>query len=162
MKLLLSAALLLITGVCQADGPNLRTVTEKFQDWTLVCVEKEGKKQCRVNQTLSNQNGETVAIINLVKKSIKEHLIEIVLPLLLNLTKHVNIAIDDKKQQKYSYNFCNNSACFVIADGIKGKSILRSFKGGNEGTIAVTPFSKEQVKFGFSLKGFSAAFKALN
>lgn len=159
MKYLFTSAILLITGLCHAEAPNLRTVTEQFQDWQMVCVEKDARKQCRINQTLVNEKGETIAMFNLVKKENGKHLVEIVLPLLLDLTKQVNVTIDEKKTLKYPYNFCNNAACFVIAD--EDSSLLKAFEKGDLGALGVSPIGKKEVKFNFSLKGFSAALAAL-
>jgi len=160
MKHLLTATLLLIASNAQAEESNLRTITEQFQDWKMVCVEKEAKKQCRINQVLVNQNGNTLAIINVVQKDNDKHLIEIVLPLMLELKQQVNIVLDQKKPLKYAYNFCNNTACFVIAN--EDEKLLAAFKQATLGSLGVTPVGKEELQFNFSLKGFSAALSSLD
>jgi invasion protein IalB len=143
-----------------AEEPNARTVTETFQDWQVICTEKDGESQCVARQQLLNQNRQTVIMLSLAKVGDDKMLLQIALPHMLDLTKQVGIGIDGQKSRLYPYQFCNASACFVqVPDS---DPLFGLFKKGTSGTLQSTLMGEgKQLSFPFSLKGFSAALERL-
>lgn len=149
---------LLAAGLMQAEEPNNRTVTETYQDWQVVCVEQNKQTRCEARQQLVNPSRQPVALIS-VGKNDDSAILQFALPHLMDLTQAVKISIDDQKAQSYPYRFCNQAACFVQVDG--KDPLLASFKKGTAGSLELTPLGQQPVRFGFSLKGFSAAVERL-
>jgi len=156
-KLLITVSLFLLSSLVVAEAPSSKTITETFSDWQLVCIEKGKNKQCEVKQMLSDKAGNVVAVLTVGKSKANKKIFQITLPHLLDLTQSVTLFIDEKNFTKLPFNFCNNSACFVISEDNK---ILSAFRGGSSGHIQVKLFgAKEYLNMNFSLKGFSAALK---
>lgn len=149
----------LLASAVLAEEPNARTVTETYQDWQLVCSERNKATQCEARQQVMNQNQQTVALLTLAIVPEKKQLLQIALPHLLDLTKQVAIVIDEQKPRPYPFRFCNPTACFLIVEA--GDPLFDQLKKGSAGVIKVTPMGQAEVGFKFSLKGFSAALASL-
>jgi len=159
MNKFISLGLIFVTGLVIAGEPDSRTVTEGFKDWQLVCVERSSEKQCEVKQTLVNQEKKVLAVLAVGNTKDNKQMLQITLPLLLDLTKPVKISIDKASPLTVPYNFCNNMACFVLTDN---KAIFNAFHKGTGGVISARPMgSSEDMKLNFSLKGFSDGVKRL-
>jgi len=158
-KLLITFFLLTLSNLALAKEPSSRTITETFGDWKLVCIEESKNKQCEIKQTLVNENRQIVAVIAVGKQDDNKHIIQITLPLLLDLTKAVSLTVDENAPITLPFNFCNNTACFVL---IEDKTIFNAFTNGNVGSIRVNAFGvNKSLNMNYSLKGFSAALKSL-
>jgi invasion protein IalB len=158
-KVVLFAATLIASMQVNAQQPDAKTTTEQFGDWQLICSERGEEKSCRGSQTLANEQGRVVGLMNLIKDSEGKPTVELGLPLLVDLVHGTSIKIDDKKAVKYPYNLCNNQACFVL----NGDTAL--LQQLNAGTTAAVTFKStvaaDELTLNFSLKGFSAVNKAL-
>jgi len=154
-----STALICGTMTASAEGPDEKTTSQRFKDWESICVERSGTTQCRATQTLVNQKGQTVAVLNWYRPDNDAAVFELAVPLLVDLTEGVSLSIDDSESLKRDVRFCNNVACFVL--GENDKELLDSFRKGSGGTLAFTPFRQQANELNFSLQGFSAAYESL-
>ena len=156
----LIAILLFQPALLMAEAkPDRRTTTDAFDDWAINCVEQEGKKACEMKQSLLNSNKALVAVLSLGKKSDGSILFQLALPHLLDLTRPVELTVDDNKLSSYPFNFCNKAACFVIP--AETDKLMAAFRKGNAGQIKSVTITGEPIVLGFSLKGFSSAVESL-
>ena len=156
----IGVVLLLLPALLLAEEkPDRRSTTDAFDDWVINCVEQEGKKACEMKQSLLNSNKALVAVLSLAKKTDGTILFQIALPHLLDLTRPVELTVDDKKLSSHPFNFCNKIACFVIPADID--KLMTAFRKGNSGQIKSVTITGEPIVLGFSLKGFSSAVESL-
>lgn len=168
LKRLLPAALLVLplsavaapsTPSATPSEPNVRTVTETYQDWLVVCAERDGNKQCEARQQLaSSKTKQVVMQLTLVKPDKARQIFQIALPHMLDLTKQVGIAVDGQKARTYPYRFCNKAACFVQVEG--NDPLFAVLGKGTDGIIRVTAMGtgeQKEQEIKFSLKGYAAA-----
>ena len=160
-KTLLTTLLLSISLMTQAENPDIKTSNEQFNDWTLTCTEVKDNKTCQATQGIANQQGQLVSKLNIIKSADDKDVIEIALPLMLDLTVPVAIQVDDNETENYPYRLCNNQACFVL---ISGESLLmKQMKKGNKMVVQVQPATQPgALRLEFSLKGLTRVVKALN
>ena len=144
-----------IMGAQQADRS---TSTEYFGDWRLSCVEQTGEETCVVTQAQIDQNGATVSVIN-VSKPEDDLIIELVLPLMTDLTKPVELKIADSETRSLPYNACNQSACFILLN--EASVVIEEFKENGAATIIFGLFNGQSANVSVSLRGFTAAQEAL-
>ncbi len=161
MKLLIVVLFTLLSVSAHAEQqPNLKKSSETYSDWLVECIESQEQKRCEMKQNLVNQNQQLIAVFSLIKrKADKSTLVQIALPHLLDLTTQVKVAIDDKNTKSLPFKFCNRTACFVIIDN--DAKFISQLQKGNAGLVTSKVVNGEDLKLNFSLKGFSAALKAL-
>lgn len=145
--------------LAQAPTPDAKTTTEQFGDWALQCSERGENKACRASQQLRTQEGQVIAVANLLKDNEGKLVLEFGLPLMVDLRAQVGIQIDDQEAVRVPYSLCNAQACFVLT---QEAALLDGFKAGNQAKVMFKPVSMAQaVEAPFSLKGFSGVQKAL-
>lgn len=143
----------------QAPTPDAKTTTEQFGDWALLCSEQGENKACRASQQLRTQEGQVIAVANLLKDSEGKLVLEFGLPLMVDLRAQVGIQIDDQEAVRVPYSLCTGAACFALT---QEAALLDGFKAGNQAKVMFKPVSMAQaVEAPFSLKGFSGVQKAL-
>ena len=161
IKILTTTLILLTSFMTQAITPDTKNTTEQFDDWTLVCNENKENKACHATQKIANKQGQLVSTLNILKSADNKNVIEIVLPLMLDLTIPVAVQVDDKKLEHHPYSLCNNQACFVLISD--EAPLMQKMKQGLAMKVQVKPATQqEHLILQFSLKGLSRAIKALD
>jgi len=159
MKAILPVVALIASMNVSAQQPDAKTTTEQFGDWQLICSERGEEKSCRASQTLANEQGRVVGLMNIIKDSEGKPTIELGLPLMVDLLHGTSIQVDDKKAVKYPYNLCNNQACFVLNGDA---ALLQQLNAGATAAVSFkSTVAADELTLNFSLKGFSAVNKAL-
>lgn len=159
----------------RADGLSLGSeeigvgdtyVVSTHGDWELRCIKApEGAKDpCQLYQLLADQQGNSVAEVNLFNVTGDEQLAAgatIVTPLETLLTRNVTISVDGSKAKTYPFTFCTAVGCFSRVGFTAGD--VAGFKRGNAAKIVVVPAQApdQTVELTMSLKGFTAGFDAV-
>jgi invasion protein IalB len=161
-KLLTLALLASISGVSVAqEAPESKQTSEKFGDWQVLCAEKAGAKECRMSQSFSNDKKQLVAAVNLIQNAGQKPILEMALPLMVDLTLPVRVSVEGKVQGNYPYKVCNGQACFVLTEATT--ALTDAFKKGNKADFIFKPVNSDKaVRIELSLKGFTAAHNAMN
>ena len=135
-------------------------------DWELRCIKApEGTKDpCQLYQLLEDQQGNSVAEINLFSLPQDDKLAAgatIVTPLETLLTQNVLLSVDGGKPKIYPFTFCTAIGCFSRVGFTAGD--VAAFKAGNAAKIVVVPAQApdQKVELSMSLKGFTAGFDAV-
>lgn len=141
-------------------------VLSEHGDWDLRCIKApEGQKDpCQLYQLLEDQNGNSVAEINLFNLVGDNQLAAgatIVTPLETLLTQQVQLSVDGGRAKVYPFTFCTQIGCFARVGFTEGD--IASFKRGNEAKIVVVPAQApdQKVELTVSLTGFTAGFAAV-
>lgn len=159
----------------RADGLSLGTeeqqvgetyVLSEHGDWDLRCIRApEGQQDpCQLYQLLEDQNGNSVAEINLFNLPGDDKLAAgatIVTPLETLLTQQLRMSVDSSKPKVYPFTFCTQIGCFSRVGFTDGD--ISAFKRGNEAKITVVPAQApdQRVELTVSLTGFTAGFDAV-
>lgn len=150
-------------------GETYRVSTHK--DWELRCIEAgqdaEGndvKDPCQLYQLLEDQNGNSVAEINLFNLIGDDNLAAgatIVTPLETLLTRQVVLSVDGGSPKAYPFTFCTEIGCFARVGFTSGD--VASFKRGKSAKIVIVPAQApdQTVELTMSLLGFTAGFEAV-
>ncbi|NVK00275.1 MAG: invasion associated locus B family protein [Oceanospirillaceae bacterium] len=160
-SMLRALGFLFVAGFAQADetAPDAKTTTEQFGDWQMLCNQVADSERCRISQVLTNTSGQTVSVLNVFKDANGKRVVELALPLMVDLLVPPTIRVDDQESTMHSYNLCNAQACFAL---IGDDALIEEFKAGQSAVISFKPVSAvETVQIGYSLKGFSRALQAL-
>lgn len=166
MKKMIQTAVLLSAmtvgaAVANEDQPNVRTVTEQFQDWTVACVEQERGTVCEARHAISAPEGGVMGQISFSNRSDvpDQVLFQVALPLLADLKRTVAIQAEGKEAQQYQYAFCSPAACFVAEKA--NEQLISDFKKGVGFSIHARNIQNGEMALKGSLLGFSAAMKRL-
>ena len=101
----------------------------------------EGQKEpCNLYQLLEDQNGQSVAEINLFPLPPEDELAAgatIVTPLETLLTQQLRLSVDGGQAKVYPFTFCTQIGCFSRIGFTSGD--IDAFKRGNEAKVVVVP-----------------------
>lgn len=141
-------------------------VLSEHGDWDLRCIKAPAgqKDPCQLYQLLEDQNGNSVAEINLFNLVGDKQLAAgatIVTPLETLLTQQVQLSVDGGRAKVYPFTFCTQIGCFARVGFTEGD--IASFKRGNEAKIVVVPAQApdQKVELTVSLTGFTAGYAAV-
>ena len=141
-------------------------VVSEHGDWDLRCIRApEGQQDpCQLYQLLEDQNGNSVAEINMFNLPDDDQLAAgatIVTPLETLLTRQVQLSVDGGTPKLYPFTFCTPVGCFARVGFTSGD--IAAFKAGNEARVVVVPAQApdQQVQLTISLTGFTAGFDAV-
>ena len=168
LKSLLSTALLcLMTTITNAqeesqqDGPSVTQTTH--QDWQSICVEEAEKAEfCLIRQqfTIELPDGKIAGVTVIVSSQNDEYIIEIKLPLGLDLRNGLTMQVDDIEEINLPFTTCVTQGCIVMS--ALDKALVSSFKSGSQLQFRVMFISlNERVNINASLLGFSRALLML-
>lgn len=138
---------------------------EIFKDWKVQCTKNNAARDmmdCHIFQNHVSKNGgkRVLHIAIAYVKGRKEPATIITLPLGISLPAGVAISIDGKNPMKFPYQACFKTGCQV---GFPMDNKMQSgFRAGSIATITVYDLNQEPIDISVSLKGFSAAIKAIN
>jgi invasion protein IalB len=142
-----------------AEGPDEIIMKQVFQDWEQNCVERQELRKCSINQQIRTQSGQVVAVVN---GTVTENgtTIEFGLPLMMDLTTPVSIAVDEEQVSTLQYNACNNQACFILRTD--DEVLLNNFRAGQIAVLTMRSYAGEEIQINISLSGFGAALEVLH
>ncbi len=151
--------------------PGQLYVRETHGDWQVHCVKAaedapEGTKEvCGLYQLLKDGDGIDVAEINmrrLPKGGKAAAGVDFASPLGSLLTAQVVMRIDSGKAKRYPYNWCERLGCFSRFGLTQGE--INNMKKGIKATFTIAAISdpKKPITLDMSLKGFTAAWNAID
>ena len=141
-------------------------VKETTQDWTTRCIKTDqAKDPCELYQLMKDADGNSVAEMTLIplKNGDVAAGATLVAPLETDLIEGLGFAIDGGKANGYPFSFCAPVGC-VSRMGFTAAE-LSGLKRGSKVTVSLRPFgssSEQPIQLSLSLKGFTAAFDALD
>lgn len=135
------------------------SLTETFEDWTVLCASADGKTQCVVSQTQTRQqNGERVLDIRLSPvQQDNAYQGNLTLPFGLEFSRGVTAQLDDGTIGKpFAFKTCLPAGCIVPMSF--DKATFDAMRKGTSLKLAAVSIYSQNIPFAVSLKGFGAAF----
>lgn len=148
----------------QEPQPGQAYLREEFGDWSLRCLRvPEGDDPCQLYQLLYDEEGNTVAEINLFPLPPGGQAAagaNIVAPLETLLTEGLRLSVDGANERRYPFTFCNRAGC-VARVGFTNAEV-EQFKRGRAARLVIVPAAApdQEVALTVSLTGFTAGFNA--
>ena len=138
----------------------------QYDDWSIKCIKAPENlaDPCQLYQQLYDSTSNPVAdihIFHLEEGSITEMGGALMTPLETLLPPGIILSIDDGPRKVYQFSFCTSSGC-IARIGFTEDDII-SFKKGNYAHAYIYSARNPdfEVKASLSLRGFTAAYKAL-
>lgn len=134
-------------------------------DWKVQCLRVEsGDEPCEMFQLLTDKDGNKVASISVLGLPKGKEAVAgatIATPLESALTAGVTLQIDTQKPITLPYSFCSQVGCF--SNVVLKAEELDLFKKGKKIAMTIVPMRApdQKVELAISLKGFSAAWDAM-
>lgn len=151
-------ASLLSTSLVFAQEPR---VTE-HQDWVSVCADVQGQERCEMQQTLDmeNEQGNTRLLRASVNKIDNELVMQLLLPLGLDLRAGIVMQIDEGEEFGSGFLTCVQEGCLVAFPLDEGR--LAAMRVGTTTKIGFRPFNtNETLVIEMSLMGFTSASQTI-
>jgi invasion protein IalB len=148
------------------DGVGSTYTAETFTDWQMRCVRTaEGNDPCQMYQLLHDEQGNAVGEINIFGLPAGQTAAAgatFVAPLETLLPQQVTLEVDAGTAKRYPFTWCAQLGCVSRIGFLQAE--VDAFKRGNKATITIVPAvaPDQRVKLDMSLKGFTAAYDAVN
>ena len=150
------------TAKAAITAPSMTRST--YQDWQSLCVQQDSETLCDISQTLQveRENGQTVTALRAtVTKRDGVFVMELALPLGLDLISGVVLQLDNAEDIKLPFATCIDRGCAALAD--IDAALLARLQRSRVMKVAFRPFGQEQaVVIEVSLLGFTSAMAELD
>lgn len=157
--------LLLLVSVLLALWPSQFQAAEPatFKDWTVAC-EQPGdgtQRRCAMFQHFVRAGDKKLAASVFIRYAGNSSvpLLRVVTPFGVDLARGVAVKVDNTEQYPIAFRTCRPTGCEAVA-GI-GNVLLDLLQAGRTLRIAYRLLDQSQQTVAFSLRGFTAALKAL-
>jgi invasion protein IalB len=151
------------TGQGETSQGGAETETQQFEDWTLRCrpASETQPRACRMHQQAVAQNGGKPVLQFMVGRFGPEKILGAVIfvPIGVRLPPGLGIEVDGRPQRTYSFEICDPRSCQARA--VLEGDLLEDLKGGLTGRVKFQNAAGQVLIVPVSLKGFSAALRAL-
>jgi len=146
--------------VFAAEGPDSKTVTERFRSWTVTCVETE-TRTCQMTQELvQTETGKRLAAVVVETGQDGAAVLTVLTPFGLAFAKGLQLSIDDAELRRADFLTCTPSGCIVPVS--VEADILERIRIGNMLAVGgVTAATGKPVRIEFALSGSAAALARL-
>ncbi len=146
-----------------ADQDGAEIETQRFDDWTLRCqpASETRLRACRMLQQAVSRDGGKPLLQFMVGRFGPEKILGavIIVPLGVRLPPGLGIQVDQRPLHSYPFERCDPRSCQAraILDG----GLLEELKAGLRGQVTFQNATGQAVAVPISLKGFTAALRAL-
>ena len=126
--------------------------------WRVECTGDGKTLDCRAVQQLFQRETRQLVLSVLARKAPdpKAALLQIQMPLGLNLTEPIQIRVDNGNVEKYPIQTCTNTGCFAVLTA--NERLLNAMRNGTDLKITFQDANKKPVELAVPLLGFGVAF----
>ncbi len=147
----------------QTGQGGAETETQQFEDWTLRCrpASETQPRACRMHQqAVAEESGKPVLQF-MVGRFGPEKILGAVIyvPIGVRLPPGLGIQVDQRPLHTFSFEICDPKRCQARA--VLGGDLLKDLKAGLTGHVKFQNAAGRVAVVQVSLKGFSAALRAL-
>ncbi len=151
------------TDQSEANQNSSETETQQFDDWTLWCrpASETQPRTCRMHQQAIAKEGGKPVLKFLIGRFGPEKVLGAVIfvPIAVRLPPGLGIQVDKRPLRTYPFEICGSKSCQARA--ILEGSLLKDLKAGLTGYVKFQNAAGQVLVVPVSLKGFSAALRAL-
>lgn len=137
--------------------------TQRFGDWVLQCEDSGpvDERSCQITQVVSSADDgrEIMAVVVGYRENAEVPSIAFGLPPQAVADDGMAVAVDANAPLTRPIDRCDEQRCLVVAN--LRADVLDQFKKGNFGLVTFTVPDDQRLGIRISLKGFTAAFNAL-
>ncbi|MGD1933048.1 MAG: invasion associated locus B family protein [Candidatus Phaeomarinobacter sp.] len=150
---LVSVVAVFIT-TCAAAQP---AETSAYEDWVLVCEERENALPCQIRHRIIDQASKTQVLSFSIVYAPDQarHGRQLVFPLDFLLEPGVSLAVDDYRVDSIAVDYCDANGCYVEA-ALEAVAV-EAFRAGTKAHVHLTARDGRRIGLPFSLTGFSKA-----
>lgn len=143
-----------------AEGPDSKTVTERFKSWTVTCVEAE-TRSCQMTQELvQKETGKRLSAVVVETGRDGDAVLTVLTPFGLAFAEGLQVSIDNAEPGRADFLTCMPSGCIVPVP--LEADILERIRAGNTLTVSgATAATGKPVRIEFALTGSAAALARL-
>ena len=147
----IAAAVLVLAGANAAPAQDVAA-------WRVECTGDGKTLDCRAVQQLFQRDTRQLVLAVLARKAPdpKAALIQIQMPLGLNLTEPIQIKVDNGAAEKHPIQTCTNTGCFASLTA--NERMVNAMRGGSELKITFQDANKKPIEMAVPLLGFGIAF----
>lgn len=146
-----------------ADQDTAKSETQKFEDWTLRCRPASDTlpRTCRLHQQVVATDSGKPVLQFVVGQFGPEKVLGAVIfvPIGVRLPPGLGIQVDDRQLHVFTYEICDPKTCQARAV-LEGK-LLKDLKAGLVGKVKFQTAAGQEISVPISLKGMTAALRAL-
>ncbi len=146
-----------------ADRDAATTDTQKFEDWTLRCrpASDTQARGCRLNQQVVGTDSGKPVLQFMVGRFGPEKVLGAVIfvPIGVRLPPGLGIQVDERPLHVFPFEICDPQTCQARA--VLEGELLKDFKAGLIGHVKFQNAANREISVPISLKGFTAALRAL-
>jgi invasion protein IalB len=126
--------------------------------WRVECSGDGKTLDCRAVQQLFQRDTRQLVLSVLARKAPdpKSALLQIQMPLGLNLTEPIQIKVDNGPAERYPIQTCTNTGCF--ASMTANEKLVTAMRGGAELKVTFQDGNKKPIELAVPLLGFGIAF----
>lgn len=160
-RLFATIPLALIATMGLAQPINMPVDEQVFDDWQLRCLTTSTPPQCQVLHAVATRAGAAPEFLLTMSGRPTElaHYGVITVPVGVYLANGIEIFVDQRRPFKVLLEVCDQNGCYA---GFKlEEAILTAFKSGQTARFRVWTSKTQAVEFPVSLRGFTAAWNAL-
>jgi invasion protein IalB len=147
----------------ETDQDGAETETQRFEDWTLRCrpASETQSRSCRIVQQLVAEDTGKPLLQILAGRFGPEKVLGAVIyvPLGVRLPPGLGIQVDERPLRVFPFERCDTKSC--QARPILEGDLLNDLKAGLMGHVRFQDASGRVLVVSLSLKGFTAALRAL-
>ena len=146
-----------------ADQDSAETETQQFEDWTLRCrpASETQPRTCRIHQQVVAQDSGKPVLQFLAGRFGPEKILGAVIfvPIGVRLPPGLGIQVDERPLHVFPFEICDPQTCQARA--VLEGELLKDFKAGLIGHVKFQNAANREISVPISLKGFTAALRAL-
>ena len=147
----------------EANQDSAETETQQFEDWTLWCrpASETEPRTCRMHQQAIAEDGGKPVLRFLIGRFGPEKVLGAVIfvPIGVRLPPGLGIQVDKRALRTYPFEICGPRSCQARA--ILEDDLLKDLKAGLTGHVKFQNAAGQVLVVPVSLRGFSAALRAM-
>ncbi len=146
-----------VLGMLMLAGANAAPAQD-VAAWRVECTGDGKTLDCRAVQQLFQRETRQLVLSVLARKAPdpKGALLQIQMPLGLNLTEPIQIKVDNGNAEKHPIQTCTNTGCFASLTA--NERLVNAMRGGSDLKIIFQDANKKPIEMAVPLLGFGVAF----
>jgi len=151
-----SAAIAALLGITLANVHG--AAAQDVAAWRVECTGDGKTLDCRAVQQLFQRETRQLVLAVLARKAPdpKGALLQVQMPLGLNLTEPIQIKVDNGPAERYPIQTCTNTGCFAALTA--NDKLVAAMRSGTDLKITFQDGNKKPIELAVPLLGFGIAF----
>ena len=143
------------------QNPAQPELMKTFDGWQVRCYPTSMAAPCDMWEAITYKNSDQLAVSVSIAYSPSRnvHLIQLIVPLRVDLSKGAVLAFDTFTANPWRFDHCDRIGCYVSA--VVDDKLIDALAHGTIGKVTVVPYGAKQMDLQFPLTGFAEAHSAM-